>query len=98
MNRKMRSMTEGQPEQEESANPRSGATNMKTNYEVEAKGLEGAANGVKNALPIKPPKEELRALSQINPLMSVYHITLEWVLIIAAVALCRRHWSPWLYV
>ncbi|HLW70596.1 MAG TPA: fatty acid desaturase family protein [Candidatus Binataceae bacterium] len=63
---------------------------MNTSNEVET--------GGRIATPVKLGKEELLALSQINPLMSVYHIMLEWILIIAAIACCQHWWNPWLYV
>jgi fatty acid desaturase len=47
--------------------------------------------------PIKLSKEELLRLSRLNPFLSVYHIVLEWALIIAAALLCQRFWNPVLY-
>jgi fatty acid desaturase len=48
--------------------------------------------------PIKLDKEQLHALSQVNPYISSGHILLEWTAVVMAAALCQRFWHPLLYV
>ncbi len=49
------------------------------------------------AAPIKLTKQQLHALSQVNPLISMYHILVEWSAVVLAVILCQHFWNPLLY-
>lgn len=50
------------------------------------------------ATPVKLTKEQLRALSGVNPFVSACHILLEWSLVVIAAMLCQHFWNPLLYV
>ena len=50
------------------------------------------------AIPIKLTKEELRELSDLSPIRSIFHIVGEWMLILGAVYLCQRFFNPVLYL
>ena len=49
-------------------------------------------------MPVKLAKADLLALSQVNSWLSIYHIMLEWGLIILAARLCQDLWNPAIYV
>jgi fatty acid desaturase len=42
-------------------------------------------------------KQTLGSLSTINPIVSTYHILGEWTVIVTAIWVCQRFWSPLLY-
>jgi len=47
--------------------------------------------------PVKLSTQQLRCLSQVNPLISAGHILLEWGAVFLAAALCQHWWNPLLY-
>ena len=49
-------------------------------------------------IPIKLSKDELRDLSELSPVRSTFHVVAEWTAILAAIALCQRHFSLLLYL
>ena len=49
-------------------------------------------------VPVKLTHDELRRLSQVNPLLGGLHVIGEWSLIIATIYLCQRFWNPLLYI
>jgi fatty acid desaturase len=49
-------------------------------------------------IPIKLSKQELRELSDLNPLRSTFHIVAEWTLILTAICLCHRFFNPLVYI
>jgi fatty acid desaturase len=49
-------------------------------------------------IPIKLTKEELRDLSDLNPLRSTFHVFAEWALISSAIFLCQRFFNPLVYL
>jgi fatty acid desaturase len=52
----------------------------------------------KRITPIKLAKQLLQNLSQLNLLISIYHIVQDWTAIVLAAALCQHFWNPLLYV
>ena len=42
--------------------------------------------------------DELRELSELNPIRSTFHIVAEWTLILTAIYLCRRFFNPVVYL
>jgi fatty acid desaturase len=69
---------------------------MKT-YELEQSEADRGLNSLSAAPPIKLTKEQLSALSQVNPFISACHILLEWTAIVMAAILCQHFWNPLLY-
>jgi fatty acid desaturase len=59
---------------------------------------ERPSDAFDGAIPVKLSKEELRDLSSLSPLRSTFHIVAEWTLIVAAILLCRRHFSLVVYL
>jgi len=49
-------------------------------------------------IPVTIGKNELRELSRVNPWRGAFHIAVEWTLIVGAIFLCQRFWSPLLYI
>jgi fatty acid desaturase len=41
--------------------------------------------------------KDIRELSALAPGRGIFHIAIEWLMILAAIHLCRSHWSPFLY-
>ena len=71
---------------------------MDTTYEPEQLEQERDRNSLREATPIKLNKEQLYALSQVNPFVSTFHILLEWTAIVLAATLCQHFWNPLLYL
>lgn len=71
---------------------------MDTTYESERIQQDRDRNSLRAVVPIKLDKEELRALSRVNPLISTGHILLEWTAVVLAATLCHHFWNPVLYV
>ena len=51
----------------------------------------------KMVAPIKLEKEQLLALSRVNPFISSFHILLEWIAVVLAAVFCQHFWNPLLY-
>ncbi|MGO9453724.1 MAG: fatty acid desaturase family protein [Candidatus Binataceae bacterium] len=49
-------------------------------------------------IPVTIGKDELRELSKVNSWRGAFHIAVEWTLIVGAIFLCQRFWSPLLYI
>jgi fatty acid desaturase len=71
---------------------------MDTTYESEQPEQDRDLNSLRAVTPIKLNKEQLSALSQVNPFTSACHILLEWTAIVLAATLCQHFWNPLLYV
>jgi fatty acid desaturase len=63
-------------------------------FPLEARALDSFVGNI----PVELTKQELHEFSTLDPLRSSFHIVGEWILIIAAVVVCRHFWSPVLYV
>jgi fatty acid desaturase len=50
------------------------------------------------SIPVKLTKEELRQLSELSQLRSLFHIVGEWTAILTAIYLCQRHFNVFLYL
>jgi fatty acid desaturase len=71
---------------------------MNTTYESQQSEQSRHRNSLRVVTPIKLDKEQLHALSQVNPFISSCHILLEWTAVVLAAALCQHFWNPLLYV
>lgn len=71
---------------------------MNKTYKSEQPGKERGHNSLRTVTPIKLSKEQLHALSQINPFISTCHILLEWTSVVLAATLCQHFWNPLLYL
>jgi fatty acid desaturase len=71
---------------------------MNTAYELQQPAQNRYRNSLRVMTPVKLDKEQLHALSQVNPLISSCHILLEWTAVVVAAALCQHFWNPLLYV
>jgi len=71
---------------------------MNSMYESEQAEQRREYNSLRVATPIKLSKEQLHALSEVNPFISTCHILLEWTAVVLAITLCHRYWNPVLYL
>ena len=67
-------------------------------YDSKQPAQDCSLNSRKTATPIKLDKEQLYALSQVNPFVSTCHILLEWSAVLLAATLCQHFWNPMLYM
>jgi len=54
--------------------------------------------GPEHPVSLKLPGEAVRALSQVKPVTTVLHVTMEWAAVIGAAWLAHHFWNPLLYV
>jgi len=71
---------------------------MNTTYGSEQLEQHQDHASLRAATPIKLNKEQLYALSRVNPFISTCHILLEWTAVAFAATLCQHFWNPLLYV
>lgn len=71
---------------------------MNTKHESEQPEQGREQNFVRTTTAVKLSKEQLRALSEVNPYISTCHILLEWTAILLAATICHRFWNPLLYL
>ncbi len=67
------------------------------NFESDANN-ERRADESAQANPVTLSKRELLELSKISSLRGLFHIVVEWALIVATVYFCRRHSDPFVYL
>jgi fatty acid desaturase len=60
--------------------------------------LAQAPASLRAVTPVKLSKEQLSALSQVNPVVSSCHILLEWTAVVLSATLCQHFWNPLLYL
>jgi fatty acid desaturase len=71
---------------------------MNTKYDSTQPEQERDRSSIRFVAPVKLEKEQLRALSQVNPIISICHILFEWSAILLAAVLCQHFWNPLLYL
>jgi fatty acid desaturase len=71
---------------------------MNTTYESEQPDQGREHDSLRVVTPIKLSKEQLRALSEVNPWISTCHILLEWTAVVLAAAMCHHFGNPLLYL
>lgn len=69
---------------------------MNNTYESEYS--EQKNHSLRVVTPVKLDKEQLRMLSEVNPVISTCHILLEWTAVLLTAILCHHFWSPALYL
>jgi len=71
---------------------------MNAVYESEQAEQRRAQSSLRMTTPIKLSKQQLHALSEVNPFISTCHILLEWTAVVLAATLCYHFWNPLLYL
>jgi fatty acid desaturase len=71
---------------------------MDAAYESKQPKQDRDLNFLRTARPIELNKEQLYALSRVNPFISTCHILLEWIAVVLAATLCQHFWNPLLYM